>query len=174
MVSWWVRSPRRGTSALWPKIQNPKLPQPFGNSLGCAGTVGWSGAHQDPELISEWRYIRLTVLQGTLGHEFLLPISSELPEHILWSINCEADKVILCNSTCWLWRSYSGILSRCPWGTWPKSKRGLSRTWTSGLSPSRWKREMEPFVSFRNWMLLHPVTGTIGSITSFRLGWFQT
>lgn len=99
MVSWWVRSPRRGTSALWPKIQNPKLPQPFGNSLGCAGTVGWSGAHQDPELISEWRYIRLTVLQGTLGHEFLLPISSELPEHILWSINCKADKVILCNST---------------------------------------------------------------------------
>lgn len=39
------------------------------------------------------------VLQGTLGHEFLLPISSELPEHILWSINCKADKVILCNST---------------------------------------------------------------------------
>ena len=26
MVSWWVRNPRRGTSALWPKIQNPKLP----------------------------------------------------------------------------------------------------------------------------------------------------
>lgn len=42
-----------------------KVTQPFGNSLGCAGTVGWSGAHQDPGLISEWRYIRLTGHLGT-------------------------------------------------------------------------------------------------------------
>ena len=32
------------------QLCDPRLQKPFDNPPGCAGSVGWSGATQDPEL----------------------------------------------------------------------------------------------------------------------------